>query len=353
MKTVNKKNNIFVSKNENELFIFLKRNLNQNDLIIFDKVLVKNNLIKKLSNLNNIKLIKIEGNEKIKSLKDYSRIAEKILELGINRKSKIVSIGGGTIGDLIGFISSTLLRGIEHIMIPTTLLSMVDSSIGGKTGINSKVGKNLIGTFYMPKIVIINLNFLKTLPSREMSCGFAEVIKYAFIHNNKLKTNLKNYDNDKLNLKKLENIIIESIKTKLNFTKDFRELKIGNNSRAILNFGHSFGHAIESLNYYKSSIKHGEAVALGMIIEINISNKLNLKPNSIENLKKLLIKFHLPTNYKKFINLKNINNIFEKIKKDKKAIKNDIQIILIKGNKGINRKISFDSLKKIIINLIK
>ena len=121
------------------------------------------------------------GNEKIKSLNNYENIIEKIIKMGIQRKSKIYSFGGGTIGDLSGFLASTLLRGIDHIMIPTSLLAMVDSSIGGKTGINSEYGKNFIGSFYLPKRVIICPEFINTLPKREVACGFAEVIKYSII----------------------------------------------------------------------------------------------------------------------------------------------------------------------------
>ena len=147
------------------------------DVLIFDRSIIKNRLVKKLLSKFSSRSLIIKGEEKIKSIENYSSLIEKIIKKGIQRKSIIYSFGGGTIGDLSGFLASTIMRGIEHVMIPTSLLAMVDSAIGGKTGINSKFGKNLIGTFNLPKKVFISSDFLKSLPKREISCGFAEIIK--------------------------------------------------------------------------------------------------------------------------------------------------------------------------------
>ena len=156
------------------------------DILIFDRNIIKNRLVKKLLSKFSSRSLIIKGEEKIKSIENYSSLIEKIIKKGIQRKSIIYSFGGGTIGDLSGFLASTIMRGIEHVMIPTSLLAMVDSAIGGKTGINSKFGKNLIGTFNLPKKVFISSDFLKSLPKREISCGFAEIIKYSLIDSKQL-----------------------------------------------------------------------------------------------------------------------------------------------------------------------
>ena len=353
MKIINKKNNIFITNVDVDIFKFINQNFNGDDLIIIDKSLKNLPLMKKIIKIGIGRIIIIAGNENIKSLNQYSEMIEIILKKGINRNSKIFSFGGGTIGDLAGFISSTLLRGINHIMIPTTLLAMVDSSIGGKNGINSIVGKNLIGTFQLPNTIIINTNFIKSLPTREISCGFAEIIKYAFIDNKKLKNLLQNNSIQIIKKRYMKKIIIGSILTKLKYTKDFREKKIGKYSRAILNYGHTFGHAIESINSFKGNVKHGEAIAMGMIFEMKISNELNFKPNSLNNLENMLRKFDLPTEYKKYINNKNISKIIKKISSDKKSFNESTNLILIKNNTGIVKKIGMEKLRKISMKLVK
>ena len=181
----------------------------------------------------------------------------------------MIALGGGVVGDITGFSAATYLRGIDYIQIPTTLLAQVDSSVGGKTAINTAHGKNLIGSFYNPKFVLISTSFLDTLPLNQFKSGLGEVVKYAFIGNSKLRKIVK--DNPKKILSKdekvLKLIIEESIKTKSQVvTKDEKEQGI----RAILNFGHTFGHAIEAHGKYKK-ILHGEAVAKGMFIASKIS----------------------------------------------------------------------------------
>jgi 3-dehydroquinate synthase len=352
MKIINKPNNIQITDLDLDILKFIKQNFNNSDIMIIDKSLIKLSLIKKIVKIGSTRVIIIVGNENIKSLSQYCEIIEKILKKGINRDSKIFSLGGGTIGDLVGFVSSTLLRGIKHIMIPTTLLAMVDSSIGGKNGINSVIGKNLIGNFQLPEAIIINTNFLKSLPKREISCGFAEIIKYAFIHNKKLKNLMINNTVYEIKKKFLKEIIIESILTKLKYTKDFRERKTGRYSRAILNYGHTFGHAIESMNSFKGTVKHGEAVAMGMIFEMKVSGALNLKPNSINDLENMLRKFDLPVNYEKYIHKDNISIIIKKISSDKKSFNKNTNLILIKKNTGIVKKISLLKLSELSMQLV-
>ena len=232
-------------------------------------------------------------------------------------------------------------------MIPTSLLAMVDSSIGGKTGINSKFGKNLIGTFYLPKKVFICSDFLKSLPKREIACGYAEIIKYSLIHSKQLhKLLIKGSKGD------INKIIKLSINSKLKYISDFREKLKSKNSRAILNFGHTIGHAIENSNFYKGNLKHGEAISLGMIVELKISSLLNYYPKRVDSLIEILKKYNLPINYSKYVNKKTIPSLIKKITFDKKVINEDVNIVLIGKNGGFIKKILIRDLKS-TLNQIK
>ena len=207
---------------------------------------------KLLNNLkdNNFKaqIFLINAGESHKNLKTLSEIYDVAFEFGLDRNSIIIALGGGIVGDVSGFAAATWLRGIEYIQIPTTLLSMVDSSVGGKTGVNHPKGKNLIGAFNQPKAVFIDPETLKSLPKREFSAGMAEVIKYGVIRDKKLfeYLEIEKNKNELINLKNeyLIKIINSSIKTKSHIvSQDEHE----NGLRAILNYGHSFGHVIENL----------------------------------------------------------------------------------------------------------
>ena len=160
---------------------YLSKKINNKDILIIDKNLIKNISINKIYKAFSKRCFLVNGSEKIKSLKSFGSLIEKILKVGIQRDSKLISIGGGTVGDLSGYIASSLLRGIDHIMVPTSLLAMVDSSIGGKNGINLIYGKNLLGTFYQPKQVLIDVAVLNSLPKKEIRSGYSEIIKHALI----------------------------------------------------------------------------------------------------------------------------------------------------------------------------
>ncbi len=332
--------------NEKKLEALLKKEISDIDILIIDRVLLKNNHIRRIYDKFSKRTFLLKGHEKIKTLSNFNLLIEKILKIGVQRKSKLISIGGGTIGDLSGFISSSLLRGIDHLIIPSSLLAMVDSSIGGKTGINSNYGKNLIGSFHLPKKVLICTDLLKTLPRRELNCGFAEIIKYSLICPSPLKNKLINFNYD--NKKNLSEIIKLSLITKLKYIDDFRERSSLRNSRAILNFGHTIGHAIENSNSYKGNMKHGEAISLGMIIELKISNYLKYYRGSIKDNLFLLKKFNLPTNYEDFLSSKNINNLISKMKFDKKTIGAQISFIFIDSKGGFVKKISFEKIKDLL-----
>ena len=307
-------------------------------------------IFKKLYNYSELNYLLIDCSEKIKSFKQFEKISQNILKIGVDRNSTIVAIGGGTLGDLVGFIASTMLRGINLILIPTTLLSQVDSSIGGKNGINTKFGKNLIGTFYQPTSVLIDPSILSTLPKRELLSGYAEIVKHSIINDIKFFNWLnKNYSFIfKLNKKILSEAIYKSIIIKRKFVlKDEKEKLKNNFSRAILNFGHTFGHALETYYGYNKKLTHGEAISIGMMIAATISFKLNyLSLNNLIKIKNHFISINLPINDKKMYDKK----IFEIIKKDKKNINDSFNFVFIKkiGSAFLSNKISLENIKKII-----
>ena len=279
----------------------------------------------------NIKIITIECGEKIKTINGYKDLAEKLIKNNVNRKSVLVAIGGGTLGDLSGFISSTVLRGLDFFLIPTTLLSQVDSSIGGKNGINTTYGKNMLGTFYQPKEVLIDISVLNTLPNKEIKSGYAEIIKHALINDYNFFCWLEKNIDKLLNLNKsiLEKAIYKSIMIKLFYVrKDEKESLLNSHSRAMLNFGHTIGHAIESHYNYKK-FNHGEAISIGMITEAKISNYIGLL--STNDLDRII------THFKK-CKLR----IFDKIIKEKKIIK-----LISKDKKNFNDNINFSLINKI------
>ena len=216
----------------------------------------------------------LQHGENAKSVQNFQKILNYLADNNFDRTDLIVAVGGGVVGDISGYVASSYLRGIEFIQIPTTLLAQVDSSVGGKTAINISAGKNLVGAFYNPKGVIIDTTVLKTLPNREFKAGLAEVIKYALVENKSLFSLLETRAKKILSMENnvIEEIIFRSIQTKAKIvTKDEKE----NGIRAILNFGHTFGHAIEAHGKYKK-ILHGEAIAKGMKIASKISYLENL-----------------------------------------------------------------------------
>ena len=266
----------------------------------------------------------IPQGEASKSFKIFQEIIKKLIRLNFSRTDIIIAFGGGVVGDISGFAASSFLRGIDYIQIPTTLLSQVDSSVGGKTAINIPEGKNLVGAFYNPKAVFISTRFLKTLSEKEYKSGLGEVIKYSLIDNEKLRTLLQSNTTRILNRdnKILLKIIEESIKTKSKIvTKDEKESGI----RAILNFGHTFGHAIEAHTNYKK-MSHGAAITLGMIIASKISLYEGfIKDHQLDNIINLIDSLGLDTNYSKY----KFSELKKYIFNDKKVADGKLNLILI------------------------
>ena len=346
-----KNNNYFIYIEKNSIIKNIKKIISKDKKVIFliDKKVFY--IFKKITNYENINYIIINCSEKIKNFNNYENLTEKILKTGIDRNSTIVAIGGGTLGDLSGFIASTILRGINLILIPTTLLSQVDSSVGGKNGINTKSGKNLVGTFYQPHSVIIDPSILSTLSKREMLSGYAEIVKHGIINDKKffywLDDNAKKIL--KQNNKILSEAIYRSILIKRKYVlKDEKEKLKNNNSRAILNFGHTFGHALEAFYKFNQKLTHGEAISIGMIIAAKLSYKLGyLSLKDFETIKIHFMSNHLSIKDNKMYNKK----IFEIIEKDKKNLNGKINFILLNkiGNAFLINKHSLKNIKKILI----
>ena len=338
VKTKSKKYPIFIGKKilQNIGNIQKKRLPNVKKILLIStrkipliyKLIVKKSFSKSLS----FTILNINDGEKSKNFNNTIKITNYLSKNNFTRDDLIISLGGGVVGDLSGFASSIFKRGIKFIQIPTSLLAQVDSSIGGKTGINNKYGKNLIGTFSQPEFVMIDLSTLKTLPSREFVSGFAEILKYSLIMNSKFFVWLEKNSHHILKKKKLSIIqkaVLESCNCKSIIVKKDEKEK---NIRAILNFGHTFAHALETKFNYSSKINHGEAVLIGMIVACKIS--LNYKLLSFKEFDRIINFYKLNNfNYKynNFLNTKNIGTFLKIMKKDKKFKGNQINLILLKN----------------------
>ena len=355
IKTVSQKYTILIGPNLiSNISKIMKKNLNNFEkcLFIVDKKVPKKFIFSiKKSFQNKIIFFKhLSMNEKNKNLQTVNKILKILLTKNFSRKDCLITIGGGITGDVGGFAASLFKRGLQFVNIPTTLLSQVDSSVGGKTGVNTKYGKNLIGSFYQPNLVISDTNFLKTLPHREIICGYAEILKHALIANKKFFKYLdKNFFRIlDLHTPFLENAIYESCKIKKDVVqKDEREQDL----RKILNFGHTFAHAFEATLGYSKKLNHGEAVLLGMYIALSFSNKNKiLKNNEYSLIVNHFEKSSLPSNIKKNFSKKDVNKILLFMQKDKKNISKRINLILLKniGSPIINKSYKIDYIKSFL-----
>lgn len=293
----------------------------------------------------------IPAGEVHKNLHSIEKLYNTALENHLERSSTLVALGGGVIGDMTGFAAATWLRGINFVQVPTSLLAMVDASVGGKTGVNHPQGKNLIGAFYQPKLVLIDPDVLQTLPEREFRAGMAEVIKYGVIWDAELFAQLEQASNidSFVNIEPelLNNILVRSCQAKADVVSQ-DETEVG--LRAILNYGHTIGHAIESLTNYQTFV-HGEAVALGMIAAGEIAIQMGYwKETSGNRQNDLILKAGLPTKVSAEITVK---DILETIKNDKKVKSGKVRFILPTkiGEVKITDKVSSDVIKEAIVQL--
>lgn len=269
-----------------------------------------------------LSVVTIPDGEEYKTMDTIESILEHCFEKRLDRRSILIAFGGGVIGDMTGFAASIYQRGIEFIQVPTTLLSQVDASVGGKTGINNKFGKNLVGAFWQPRAVYIDPFFLTTLPKREFGAGVAEIVKMAVCFNKDFFEWLE--QNDLRDDENIKSAIKKSVETKAwVVSQDEKEKGL----RAALNYGHTFGHVIENETNYKTYL-HGEAVGIGMCMADDLAVKVGLMSKDEANrVKALLEKYNIPTNYK----IEDVEDFYEHFFLDKKSQDNKIKFILPVG----------------------
>ncbi|MGL5648477.1 MAG: 3-dehydroquinate synthase [Clostridium sp.] len=301
--------------NGNKIFVITDENVEKYYGEIVRKSLVEEGF--------EVDYISLEPGEKTKAFNTLPLVYNRLLDFKLTRKDLIITLGGGVIGDLGGFVASTFLRGVPFIQVPTTLLAQVDSSVGGKVAVDLERGKNLVGSFYQPKRVVIDPNVLETLDEKFFKDGLGEVIKYGFIKDEDLYKNLEDYKDKDEVMKNIEYIIYTCCNIKRavveNDEKDLGE-------RMILNFGHTIGHAVETFYDY-GKYTHGECVAIGMYNIFKITEEKKLTKNIYsENLKELLIKYDLPYEMDESIREK----ILKTIALDKKNMGKILKVILVR-----------------------
>ena len=304
---------------------------------------------------NRAKTLEIARGERYKNLKVASQLIDDLVRFGAHRDSLIIALGGGVIGDLAGFVAATYMRGISYIQVPTTLLAQVDAAIGGKTAVNHPKCKNLIGCFYQPKMVFIDVKTLTTLPARELRTGLAEVVKYGviedaeffkFLEANAHHLNTRAFENEdtlRAALKLWQTIVTESAKIKARIVeKDEKESGL----RMVLNYGHTVGHALESLTRYRA-YNHGEAVAIGMVAAAMIAHRMRLlDADVVKRVKELLEKLGLPTEIEGLPAKK----IIDALGIDKKVRAGRINFVLPEklGKVAIRDNVALDTVKQVL-----
>jgi len=309
------------------------------------------NRVKRSLTLADLKptLITIPAGEKGKTLKQAGAICEQMLAAGLDRQSFVIGLGGGVIGDLSGFVAAIYHRGIPHVQIPTTLLAMVDSSIGGKTAVNTADGKNLIGAVHQPSLVIDDIDVLKTLPRREFNQGFAEVIKHAIIADAKMFRQLQSWEaRSAWRPFAQQQLVLRNIKIKSKIIAKDEYDRTG--KRAVFNFGHTVGHAIERAGKYRKFL-HGEALSLGIVAACTVSSReAGLSPRQHDAVIDLLQRFDLPTKLPARFPRE---RIFDALKFDKKFESGEIRFVVTPkiGRAHVTRKVTMEDIREAVDEL--
>ena len=288
-------------------------------------------------------LITIPAGEQSKTLDQAGGICDQMIAAGLDRQSFVIGLGGGVIGDISGFVAAIFHRGIPHVQIPTTLLAMVDSSIGGKTGVNTSDGKNLLGAIHPPALVIDDVDVLKTLPRREFNQGFAEIIKHAIIADAEMFAAFKDVDPENL-----APLIRRNIELKSKIVAKDEHDRTG--ERALLNFGHTVGHAVERAGDYKKFL-HGEAISLGMVAACDVSmKKAGLPCDQRDAIVDLLQQFDLPTQLPKDFPRE---TIFEALRFDKKFESGKIRFVITSGigSAHLSSDVTLDDIREAVARL--
>ena len=296
----------------------------------------------------NVESVVLPDGEEFKTLETLNKVFDALLKAKFDRSSTLVALGGGVVGDITGYAAASYQRGINFIQVPTSLLSQVDSSVGGKTGVNHELGKNMIGAFYQPKAVIIDVDTLDTLSDQEYSAGMAEVIKYGLLGNadffSMLETNIESI------MARNKDLIIEII---FNSCKDKASIvaldEFERGKRALLNLGHTFGHGIENAFGYGNYL-HGEAVSIGMVMAAKLSmDEGHLSHEDAIRVESILSKANLPITIKKSIDSE---TLIEAMSLDKKSIDGKIRLVLLKalGNSYLTDSYSKENFNKVVNN---
>ncbi|HOO50102.1 MAG TPA: 3-dehydroquinate synthase [Alphaproteobacteria bacterium] len=303
--------------------------------------------------MKSVSVMELAPGEQTKSFERYQAVLEWMIESGVKRDSLIIAVGGGVVGDLAGFAAATILRGIDFIQVPTTLLSQVDSSVGGKTGINSKSAKNMIGAFYQPRSVVIDLDTLMTLPKREWLSGYAEIVKYGLIADEGFFEWLEEHGLLMLSGETAE--AMRAIETSCHMKaeivhKDERE---ESGLRALLNFGHTFAHALEAAAGYDGTLLHGEAVSVGMVLAARLSQRLGyLVQDDVNRIYNHLSGLGLMTEIRNIPFKKPVtaDELIETMHKDKKAGVDGIKFIVLRriGSAAVEAGVSTETVKNIL-----
>ncbi len=290
-------------------------------------------------------IITVAAGEKAKSLSVVGQCYDQLAACRLERKSFVVALGGGVVGDLAGFVAASYLRGIPFVQVPTTLLAQVDSSVGGKTGINLKAGKNLVGAFYQPRLVLCDLDTLRTLPSREYRAGLAEIIKYGIIYDAALFDRIER--DMTLLLKKHPRTLAEVVARCCEIKADVvGQDETESGLRAILNFGHTIGHAIEAISGYGKFL-HGEAISIGQVAAAKISaEQSGLSEEDVARITQLFKRAGLPTKIK--LSSAQRAKLFAAMKVDKKVSAGEIKFVLARkiGRVDFGQKVSADSINR-------
>jgi 3-dehydroquinate synthase len=292
-------------------------------------------------------LVTVPAGETAKSLRAVEECYDQLATHRLERKSFIVALGGGVVGDLAGFVAATYLRGVPFVQVPTTLLAQVDSSVGGKTGVNLSAGKNLVGAFYQPRLVLCDLDTLKTLPEREYRAGLAEVFKYGIIFDAKLfeRSEEQLFKILKRDQNTLAPIIARCCEIKAEVvSKDETESSL----RAILNFGHTIGHAIENSFGYGKFL-HGEAISIGQVAEAKLSKKiLRLPERDAERIENLFLRADLPTRI--HLNGTQRKKFFDAMRLDKKASDGQVKFVLARriGKVEFGQKVPAEAIEPVL-----
>lgn len=293
----------------------------------------------------NVHLIEFPAGETNKNINTMLGIAEKLLQVGADRETSLIALGGGVVGDMTGFIASVFMRSVPYIQVPTTLVAQVDSSIGGKTGVDLPHGKNLLGTFYQPCAVFTDLSFLETLPEKEFNNGLSEIIKYCIIDDEKMFHTMEN--NIEAIKSKDPKLLLNIIETCCRIKKSIVEIDEKDQGlRHILNFGHTFGHALETMSRY--TITHGEGVALGMIAAARLSEKMGyLENNQEQRIETLIRGAGLPC---KIPETFSADVIIDALRMDKKKKGDIIRFVLLKkiGMPFIIGSVKFETITAVI-----